>query len=78
MTLIAQAPVPRDIGVFEWLLDSGSWSGTNGILASLADTVALCAIVVAIAAITMVPLASWLAHTRRGEVTVAWMVTLSR
>ncbi|MBT8213466.1 MAG: ABC transporter permease subunit [Acidimicrobiia bacterium] len=78
MTLLAQAPVPRDIGVFEWLLDSGSWSGTNGILASLADTVALCAIVVAIAAITMVPLASWLAHTRRGEVTVAWMVTLSR
>lgn len=78
MRLFAQAPVPRDIGVFEWLTDPNSWVGNNGILASLADTVALCAIVVAIAAITMVPLASWLAHTRRGEVSVAWTVTLSR
>ena len=26
----------------------------------------------------MIPLASWLAHTRRGEVSVSWMVTLSR
>lgn len=78
MRLFAQAPVPRDIGVFEWLMDPNSWVGNNGILASLADTVALCAIVVAIAAITMVPLASWLAHTRRGEVSVAWTVTLSR
>jgi osmoprotectant transport system permease protein len=76
--MVAQAPVPRDIGVFEWLLDPNSWSGADGILASLVDTVILCAIVVAVAAVTMVPLASWLAHTRRGEVSVAWMVTLSR
>ena len=75
---LAQAAVPRDIGVFEWLFDPNSWTGPNGILASLADTVVLCAIVVAVAGVTMIPLAAWLAHTRRGEVAVAWMVTLSR
>ena len=74
----AQAAVPRDIGVFEWLFDPESWRGTEGILASLADTVALCAVVVAVATATMVPLAAWLAHTRRGEVSVSWLVTLSR
>ena len=76
--VLAQAAVPRDIGVFEWLFDSDSWAGTNGILASLADTVALCAIVMAVAVVTMIPLAAWLAHTRTGEVSVSWMVTLSR
>ena len=76
--VFAQAPVPRDIGAFEWLADPDSWTGTNGILASLADTVVLCAIVVVVATITMVPLAAWLAHTRRGEVSVSWTVTLSR
>ena len=74
----AQAAVPRDIGPFEWLLDPNSWTGTNGILASLVDTLILCAIVVAIACVTMIPLAAWLGHTRRGEVSVSWMVTLSR
>lgn len=78
MTVLAQAPVPRDIGFLAWLLDPDSWTGTDGILASLADTVVLCAIVVVVATITMVPLASWLAHTRRGEVSVSWLVTLSR
>lgn len=78
MTVIAQAAVPREVGVFEWLFDPDSWAGTNGILSSLADTVTLCAIVVVIATVTMVPLASWLAHTRRGEVSVTWLVTLSR
>jgi osmoprotectant transport system permease protein len=76
--LFAQAAVPSDIGVFEWLFDPDSWTGANGILASLADTVVLCAIVVAVASVTMIPLAAWLAHTRRGEVSVSWMVTLSR
>ena len=78
MTVLVQAPIPRDIGVLEWLLAADSWAGANGILVSLADTVTLCAIVVLVATITMVPLASWLAHTRRGEVSVSWMVTLSR
>lgn len=78
MMVIAQAAVPRDIGILEWLFDSASWSGTNGILASLTDTVILCAIVMAVAIVTMVPLAAWLAHTGRGEVSVSWVVTLSR
>ncbi len=78
MTVIAQAAVRRDIGVFEWLFDPDSWAGTDGILASLGDTVILCTIVVLVATFTMVPLAAWLAHTRRGEVSVSWLVTLSR
>jgi len=78
VTLLGQAPVPRDIGVFEWLLDPNSWTGPDGILVSLANTVILCAVVVVVAIVTMVPLASWLAHTRRGEVSVSWTVTLSR
>jgi osmoprotectant transport system permease protein len=76
--VFAQAAERRDIGVFEWLFDPGSWTGANGILASLADTLALCSIVVAVACVTMIPLAAWLAHTRRGEVAVSWTVTLSR
>ncbi|MDJ0664129.1 MAG: ABC transporter permease subunit [Acidimicrobiia bacterium] len=78
MTVIAQAAVRRDIGVFEWLFDPDSWASTDGILASLGDTVILCTIVVLVATFTMVPLAAWLAHTRRGEVSVSWLVTLSR
>lgn len=78
MILAQQTPVPRDIGVFEWLFDSASWSGDNGILVSLGDTITLCAIVVVVATVTMVPLASWLAHTGRGEVSVSWVVSLSR
>lgn len=76
--VVAQAAVQRDVGVFEWLLDPESWTGTNGILESLAETVVLCAVVMGVAIITMVPLAAWLAHTRRGEVSVSWLVSLSR
>jgi len=76
--VVGQAAVPRDIGILEWLFDSQSWTGANGIVASLTDTVILCTIVMAVAIVTMVPLAAWLAHTRRGEVSVSWMVTLSR
>lgn len=78
MTLLGQAAVPRDIGVFEWLLDPDSWAGMTGILASLSDTVLLCGIVVAVAIIVTVPPAAWLAHHRRGELSVSWFVTLSR
>jgi osmoprotectant transport system permease protein len=76
--VVAQAADPRDIGVFEWLLDPESWTGANGILESLAETLALCSVVMAVSIITMVPLAAWLAHTRRGEVSVSWLVSLSR
>ena len=78
MMVIAQAAVPRDVGVFEWLLDPESWTGANGILESLAETLVLCTVVMAVSIITMVPLAAWLAHTRRGEVSVSWLVSLSR
>ncbi len=77
MTL-AQAAVPRDIGLFEFLFSSQYWTGSNGILASLWETVILCAAVVAVATIIAVPLGAWLAHARRGELSVTWIVTLSR
>ena len=76
--MIAQAAVPRDIGVFEWLLDPDSWAGANGIVASLWDTVVLCGVVMALAIVATVPLAAWLAHRRLGELSVSWLVTLSR
>lgn len=76
--VIAQAAVRRDIGVFEWLFDPESWTGPSGILASLWDTVVLCAIVMVIATVVTVPLAAWLAHNRRGELAATWAVTLSR
>jgi osmoprotectant transport system permease protein len=74
----AQAAVPRDIGLWEWLSDPQTWSGPDGIWASLAETLALCAVVVVVATVLAVPLAAWLAHNRRGEIGVTWMVTLSR
>lgn len=78
MRWLAQAAVPRDIGVFEWLLDPDSWTGPTGILASAWDTIVLCSVVIIIAVVVTVPLASWLAHYRRGELTATWAVTLSR
>ena len=64
----AQAAVPRDIGFFEWFFDAGTWTGDNGILASLIDTVILCAAATAVAALVAVPIAAVLAHYRRAEV----------
>ena len=75
---LAQAALPRDIGLLEFLLDGELWTRDDGILSTLADTVALCAAVVVTAALVAVPLAAWLAHHRRGELGVAWLVTLSR
>jgi osmoprotectant transport system permease protein len=76
--VLAQAAVPRDIGVFEWLLDGESWSGPAGILTSLWETVQLSFVVVAVAVVLTVPLGAWLAHRRRGEFAATWAVTLSR
>lgn len=75
---LAQAAVPRDIGVFEFLFSSQYWTGSGGILTSLADTVVLCTAVVAVAVLIAVPLATTLAHHGRGELSVTWIVTLSR
>lgn len=73
-----QAAVPRDITLWEWFSDPDTWTGPDGIWASFVETVVLCAVVVAVAIVVAVPLASWLAHNRRGEIGVTWMVTLSR
>ncbi len=74
----AQAAVPRDIGVFEFLFSSQYWTGEAGILTSLWDTVVLCSVVVVVATLIAVPLATVLAHYGRGELSVTWIVTLSR
>lgn len=74
----AQAAVPRDITLWEWLTDPATWTGPSGIWASLVETVTLCLVVVAVATLIAVPLAAWLAHYGKGEVGVTWMVTLSR
>ena len=42
---IAQAAVPRGIGLLEWLGDLDTWLGPDGILSSGLDTVTLCAAV---------------------------------
>lgn len=74
----AQVAVPRDIGFFEWFFDANTWSGDSGILASLIDTVILCATATAGAALIAVPIAAVLAHYRRAEVASTWLVSLSR
>ena len=79
MTAVSgQAAVPRDITLWEWISDPQTWTGPDGIWSSLVETVVLCTIVVAVAIVVGVPLAAWLAHNRRGEIGVTWMVTLSR
>jgi osmoprotectant transport system permease protein len=74
----AQAAVPRDVGVFEFLFSAQYWTGDGGILTSLWDTVTLSAVVVVVASLIGVPLAMILAHMGKGELTVTWGVTLSR
>ncbi len=76
--ILAQRAVRRDIGVWEWLFDAASWQGQAGILASLADTLALSAVVVVAATAIGVPAAAALAHRRRGELLATWALTLSR
>ncbi len=73
-----QPAVPRDIGLFEWLFDPDTWTGKSGVLSSLLDTVTLSSVVIATAVIATVPLATILAHYRKGELTLTWLVTLSR
>ena len=73
-----QAAVPRDVTLWEWLSDPETWTGPTGIWSSLGETVLLAGIVVVVATVAAVPLAAWLAHYRKGEIGVTWMVTLSR
>ena len=78
MTAPAQAAVPRDIGLWEWISDPETWTGPGGIVESLQETLILCAAVMLAAVAIAVPLAAWLAHIRKGELGVTWTVTLSR
>jgi len=78
MTLTRAQAVRRDIGLFEWLFDAGTWTGANGILAAAGDTVRLCAAVVVTATLLAVPLGAFLAHVRRGELAATWVVNVGR
>ncbi|MCC5950261.1 MAG: ABC transporter permease subunit [Nitriliruptoraceae bacterium] len=75
---LAQQAVPRDTGVFEFLLDPDRWTGSTGILASGADSVLLCAAVIVTSIVLAVPAATVLAHGRRLELTSAWVVNIGR
>jgi osmoprotectant transport system permease protein len=74
----AQAALPRDITLREWWLDPASWTGPAGILPSLADTLVLCAWVMAVAVALAVPSAAVLAHLGRARLTSAWLVNIGR
>lgn len=76
--VIAQAALPRDITLGEWLLDASSWTGPSGILPSLVDTLALCGAVVVTAVLLAVPSAAVLAHLGRAKVLSAWLVNIGR
>jgi len=73
-----QTAVPRDIGFFEWFFDADTWTDPGGILDSLRETIVLCAIVTAVAVAVSVPIASYLAHHGRFEVSSTWAVSISR
>lgn len=78
VSLFAQQAIPRDIGLLDFLFGAEYWTGPDGILASLRDTLVMCGAVMVVSTIVAVPLAATLAHHRRGELSVTWVVTLSR
>lgn len=79
MTGVAQgAAVPRDIGLWEWFSRPETWTGESGILASLVDTLVMCAAVISLSVLIALPLGALLAHVRRGELTATWIVNIGR
>lgn len=78
MSQPARQAVDRDIGLWAWFSDADTWWGPAGILASLVDTVVLCAAVTLAAAAVSVPIAAVLAHARRAELSTTWFVSISR
>lgn len=76
--MIAQEAVRRDIGLGEWLFDPETWTGAAGILGSLVETLVLCAAVLVVAMVLAIPLAAWLSHNRRGELSSVWLVSIGR
>lgn len=77
-TLLAQAALPRDITLRGWLLDAAAWTGRDGILASLLDTLLLCGAVMLVATLVAVPTAAVLAHLGRARLISAWLVNVGR
>lgn len=78
ISILAQAALPRDITLWEWWGDAGSWNGPAGILPSLGDTLTLCGTVMAIAVLLSVPSAAVLAHLGRARLLSAWLVNVGR
>jgi len=76
--IAAQAVVPRDIGLWDWVPRADTWTGEGGILTSLWQTVSLCAVVVLFSVVVAVPLAIVLAHYRRGELPATWVLNIGR
>jgi len=70
--------VPRDITLGEWLLDPDTWAGSDGILASLGDTLVLVVAVIVFSVLLAVPTAALLAHRRKAELASAWVVNIGR
>ena len=77
-SVLAQAALPRDITLWEWWGDAGSWTGPTGILPSLLDTLTLSGTVMAIAVLLSVPSAAVLAHLGRARLLSAWLVNVGR
>ena len=75
---LAQAALPRDITLRDWLLDAESWTSSAGILPSLLDTLILCGAVMATAIVLAVPSAAVLAHLGRARLVSAWIVNIGR
>lgn len=75
---LAQAALPRDITLREWLLDAESWTSSAGILPSLVDTLILCGAVMVTAIVLAVPSAAVLAHLGRARLVSAWIVNIGR
>jgi osmoprotectant transport system permease protein len=77
-TWLAQVAVPRDITLVEWFTDPDTWTGSNGILASLGDTLLLVIAVILFSVLLSVPTAALLAHLRKAELVSAWLVNIGR
>lgn len=77
-TWLAQVAVPRGTTLTEWLGDPATWTGSNGILASLGDTVILVVAVIVCSVLLSVPTAALLAHRRKAELGSAWLVNIGR
>ena len=75
---LAQAALPRDITLGEWLLDPTSWTSSTGIIPSLVDTLVLCSAVMATALVLAIPSAAVLAHLGRARLLGAWLVSIGR